>query len=190
MKRLIEFDKWLFVKLNRDGANELFDYLMPFFRQTFIWFPLYLFMALFIIINFPKKAFTWLLCIIVAVSSTDMISSRLIKPWIGRLRPCNDPDIAANLHFLAAYCGQNGSFTSSHAANHFAMATFFFFTLLPLFGRWCYLFFLWAVLVCYSQVYVGVHYPLDILGGAFLGIAAGGLAARFFIKKVGPLQIH
>lgn len=188
MKKLVDFDKWLFVKINRDSANYFFDQLMPFLRQSLIWVPFYLFMALFIIMNFPKKAFTWLLCIVITVTATDLISSRVFKPWIGRLRPCNDPDMASNIHFLASYCGQNGSFTSSHAANHFGMAVFLYLTLRPVFGKWCYLFLLWAIVICYSQIYVGVHFPFDVIGGALLGIFAGWLSGNFFIKKAGPLS--
>lgn len=187
MKKLIDFDKWLFVKINKDSANYFFDQFMPFLRQSTIWIPFYLFMAVFIIINFPKKALTWLLYISGTVAATDMISSHVFKPWIGRLRPCNDMDMASNIHFLANYCGQNGSFTSSHAANHFGMATFLFITLQAVLGKWCFLFLLWATAICYSQIYVGVHFPLDVVGGALLGILAGWLSGSYFIKKAGPL---
>ncbi len=188
MKKLIDLDKWLFVKINKDGANYFFDQLMPFLRQAMTWIPFYLFMALFVIINFPKKAMTWLLCVICTAAVTDMVSSRVFKPLIGRLRPCNDAALADDIRLLAGYCGQNGSFTSSHAANHFGMAVFLFITMRPIWGNWCYLFFLWAAAICYSQVYVGVHFPLDTIGGAFLGIIAGMLSGNFFIKKAGPLS--
>ncbi|MEO5984433.1 MAG: phosphatase PAP2 family protein, partial [Ferruginibacter sp.] len=172
-------------KIYRDTANDFFDQFIPFLRISAIWLPLYFFMVLFFIINFPKKAFAWLAIGGFAVTATDIVSSRFFKPLIGRLRPCNDPSMAADIHLLASYCGQNGSFTSSHAANHFALATFFFITLHGVWGKWCYLFFAWAFLICYSQVYVGVHYPFDVAGGALLGVFAGGVAGNFFNKRAG-----
>lgn len=189
MKKLIDFDKWLFVKINRDGANLLFDAIMPFFRQTYFWFPFYLLILTFIISNFKHKAASWILSIGIATGLCDVISSRFFKPMVGRIRPCNDPEISANLHMLAGHCGGNGSFTSSHAANHFGMAVFLFLTLKHLFGNWCYLFFAWAATVCYAQVYVGVHFPFDVVGGALLGSIIGYIAATTWLKKAGPLSI-
>jgi len=188
MQKLIDLDKWLFVKINKDSENYFFDLVMPFLRQSKIWIPFYFFMAVFIISNFPKKAIAWLLLIGVTAGTTDIISSHIFKPLIGRQRPCNDPDMASNLHLLANYCGQNGSFTSSHAANHFGIATFLFITLYNILNRWSYLFFVWAIIICYSQVYVGVHFPLDVIGGAFLGMFFGWISGNFYIKKAGPLS--
>lgn len=188
MKKLIDLDKWLFVKINRQGANHLFDQLMPFLRVPALWIPFYLFLFVFVIINFKRKAFPWILLMAATAGLTDFVSSHLIKPGIGRLRPCNDADMAANIRLLAGYCGQNGSFTSSHAANHFGIAIFLFITLKPVWGNGCWLFFLWAAAICYAQVYVGVHYPLDILGGSLLGCLTGAISATIFMKKFGALN--
>lgn len=188
MKKLIDFDRWLFVKINRDSANVFFDAVMPFFRQTYFWFPFYLLTLIFVLVNFRSKALFWILSIGTATGLCDIISSRFFKPMIGRVRPCNDPEMAINLHMLAGYCGGNGSFTSSHAANHFGMAVFLYLTLKHLFGKWCYLFFAWAIIVCYAQVYVGVHFPLDVIGGALLGSIIGYIAAMIWLKNAGPLM--
>ena len=187
MKKIIESDKWLFVKINKDGANDFFDRIMPFLRLPTIWIPLYLFLLLFIIINFKRNALLWTTLLAATVAFTDLISSHVIKPWIGRLRPCNDLAIIPHIRLLAGYCGQNGSFTSSHAANHFGMATFLFITLKPVVGNWAWLFFFWAALICYAQVYVGVHFPFDVFGGAVLGYLAGYFSGIFFVKKTGGL---
>lgn len=188
MKKIIDFDKWLFVKINRDGANILFDLIMPFCRQIYFWFPFYLLILTFVLVNFKSKALSWLLTIGIITGLCDVISSRFFKPMIGRVRPCNDPDMASNLHMLAGYCGGNGSFTSSHAANHFGMAIFLFITLKHILGNWCYLFFAWAIIVCYAQVYVGVHFPLDVMGGALLGSILGYIGAVIWLKRAGPLS--
>jgi undecaprenyl-diphosphatase len=80
--------------------------------------------------------------------------------------------MAGQIRFLARYCGANGSFTSSHAVNHFAFATFVV-SIMKGFSRWFMLLYAWAFSIAYAQVYVGVHYPSDVLVGAFLGIVFG-----------------
>ena len=190
MKKLIDLDKWLFIKINREWANPFFDQLMPFLRVPGLWIPFYLFLFVFVIINFKKKAFPWILLLAATASLTDLISSRIIKPGFGRLRPCNNVDMSANIRMLADYCGGNGSFTSSHAANHFGMAIFLFITLKTFCVNWRWLFILWAAAVCYAQVYVGVHFPLDVAGGALLGCIIGGFSATIFMKKFGPFKIN
>lgn len=188
MERIIDLDKWLFVKINRQGANYFFDQLMPFLRLPFIWIPFYLFLLIFIIINFQRKSLPWILLISATVAITDFVSSHIIKPFVGRLRPCNDMDMAAHIRMLAGYCGQNGSFTSSHAANHVGMAMFLFITLHPVWGNRSWLFFFWAAIICYAQIYVGVHFPLDVAGGALLGGLTGYFTGKIFTMKIGPLS--
>lgn len=108
-----------------------------------------------------------------------------MKYFFNRVRPCNEPSLADRIHILVNYVPQSPSFTSSHAVNHFALATFFFQTLKPYFGNWAYLLFLWAGTVAYGQVYVGVHYPGDILGGALVGGLIGWFTSLIFNKKIG-----
>ena len=188
-KKLIDFDKWLFTKINQSSANSLFDTIMPFFREPLVWIPLYLFFILYAIYNFPKKALTWIIGMGLTATTTDIISSRIIKPLIGRKRPCNDVEMIDTIRLLISNCGQNGSFTSSHAANHFGIAMFIYITMRNIWGNYTYLFFIWAALISYAQVYVGVHYPFDILGGAIVGCAAGYFSAKIFTKKMGLISL-
>jgi membrane-associated phospholipid phosphatase len=188
LKKIIEIDQYLFLKINRDSRNDLFETIMPLLREAKFWIPLYLFMVVFVWINFGKKVGGWLLTAAITASTTDLISSKIFKPFFGRPRPCADPDFAAQVHLLANYCGSNGSFTSSHAATHFGIAMFFVLTFKNFSSRFIYLFFVWAAAICYAQVYVGVHYPTDILGGAVLGIMIGWTTAHFYNKKTGGLH--
>lgn len=190
LRTLVQTDKWLFNKINQSLVNPLLDIMMPFFRQPEFWVPFYLFLILFSILNFPKKALYWMLSAGLTVTITDLISSRLFKPLVGRLRPCNDPELTQSIRMLADHCGQNGSFTSSHAANHFGMAMFFFLTLHSIMGNYSRLFFVWAALVAYAQVYVGVHFPLDVIGGALLGLFAGWLTAKIFHHYFGSISVN
>lgn len=186
MKEIIDLDKWLFLKINRDGTSAFLDKLMPILREPTTWIPLYIILFLFLVISFGKKGWWLLLYALITVAITDTISSRIFKPLVGRLRPCCDPAFSANVRLLA-YCGHNGSFTSSHAANHFGIAMFLFFTFRNFMGNWAYVFFIWAAAISYAQIYVGVHYPFDVLGGTVIGCLVGWGTATIFKQKNGLL---
>ncbi|MFN0081734.1 MAG: phosphatase PAP2 family protein [Ferruginibacter sp.] len=188
IKKLLEIDRYLFLKINQGCRNAFFDTIMPFFREPKFWAPLYLFILLFVFINFGKKAIWWVMATIITVSLTDVISSKFIKPFFARPRPCMDSDFSNQVRLVAAYCGGNGSFTSSHAANHFGLAMFFFVTMQHLAPRFVHYFFAWAALVCFAQIYVGVHYPSDVIGGAMLGMLTGSVIGNFYNNKKGLLQ--
>lgn len=179
-------DRYIFNLINSQWQNSFFDDLMPLVRNANFWLPLYLFILLFAIFNL--KRWGWFVLLVACTPAlTDMVSSQLIKENIYRLRPCNDPALYGHIRVLASYCPQSSSFTSSHAANHFGLATFLSLTLQPVTGKWIYLTYLWALLIVYAQVYVGVHYPTDILGGAVVGVLAGLLTAWVFKNKVGTI---
>jgi membrane-associated phospholipid phosphatase len=188
-KKLIEFDKYLFGIVNQKASNPFFDLIMPFIRQPLFWLPLYFFIILFAIYNFQKKAGIWIGSMLITVGITDSISSRVFKPLFGRLRPCNNPELSDSIRLLVDHCGQNGSFTSSHATNHFGIAVFIFITLDKVWGKFNYLFLLWAASICYAQVYVGVHFPFDVLGGAILGSSIGYAMGKYFNNKMGCIEI-
>jgi membrane-associated phospholipid phosphatase len=114
-----------------------------------------------------------------------MAGTYLLKHNIERLRPCNDPDMLMQVRLLLKKCAGGYSFISNHAANHFGMATFFFLTFRKIIPRFAWIGFAWAALVAYSQVYVGVHYPLDVISGALLGLVIGNLTAHVYNKRLG-----
>jgi undecaprenyl-diphosphatase len=153
------------------------------------WVPLYFFLILFVVINFKKTGGWWVLFATITVICTDFISSNLIKGNIYRLRPCNDP---ANAEWFRMVHGisfpQSSSFTSSHATNHFGLAVFFFITLHHVLGKWASLFFVWAACVCYAQMYIGVHYPIDIICGGLVGSTIGYFTASIFQKRFKKLE--
>jgi undecaprenyl-diphosphatase len=186
LQQIIHADFNLFRLINSHWTNDFFDHVFIFVRQAMIWAPLYLFLLLFVVLNFQWKGWWWACFFILCVALTDSVSSHILKDAIGRLRPCMNPALADQVRFLANYCPNSGSFTSSHAANHFGMATFIACTLgrEHRYWRWAYA---WAALISYAQVYVGVHFPLDVLGGALLGLGAGSLLARIFNRRIGTL---
>ena len=183
MDKLLQLDKQFFQAINGRWHNGLFDAVMPFIRNSNFWIPLYLFLLLFAIFNFKKNLWWWIFFAAGTVIISNFISSDIIKENILRLRPCNDPQLAGTVRVLVTYRPQSSSFTSSHATNHFAMATFFYFTLKKFMGKWVLLFFAWASLICYAQVYVGVHFPLDVISGGLIGFVFGYLSARSFNRN-------
>jgi len=189
-EKIIETDIQLFKLINGKLINPFFDNVLPWWRDSLTWVPLYLFILAFLFLNIGKKTRIWLYFALVNVTLTDQLSSSVVKNFFQRLRPCNDPFLFGEVRLLLNHCSGGYSFTSSHATNHFGFAMFAFLTLQPFFNKYTKLFFLWAATISYAQVYVGVHYPLDILGGTVLGLCIGWLNGRFFNRRVGLLIIN
>ena len=182
---LKHFDQRLFIELNSMHTNSFFDSLMPFLRNGPNWYPLYVFLGAFVLLNFRSRGGWWILFFISTIAITDMTGTYIFKHNVERLRPCADPEFFFHVRMLVDRCSGGYSFVSNHAANHFGMATFLFLTFKPIMKRWSWIFFLWAALIAYAQVYVGVHYPLDVLSGAIIGILAGTLTGFVFNKRHG-----
>jgi undecaprenyl-diphosphatase len=188
-QRLDEWDKAFFVKLNSEWTNPVFDLVLPWTREPLIWAPLYLFIFVFITVNFGVKGLWWSLLFICTVAITDVIGARVFKEGIERLRPCQDHEFANHVRLLLKHCSGSYSFVSNHAANHFALASFAFVTFRGLLKKWIWLAYAWALIIAYAQVYVGVHYPLDVLGGGMLGTLIGLGMAELYHKKWGTLNL-
>lgn len=169
VSKLVNIDKSLFNLINYYGHTHWLDVIMPYWRNPAVWIPLYLFGAAFLLFNFGKRGLILLLFTVGTLVMTDQVSSTLIKHQVERLRPCNDPSVRENVKLLVA-CGGGYSFTSSHAANHTGLAVFVFLTFFfaPLWLR--ILLIAWGVSIGYAQIYVGLHYPGDVLGGIVVGI--------------------
>jgi membrane-associated phospholipid phosphatase len=188
-QQLDQWDKWLFAKLNGQWTNPFFDFILPYFRDSVFWAPFYIFLLVFITVNYGRKGWWWSLGFLCTVALADMVSSRIFKEAFERLRPCQDPLFLDQVRLLLKHCSGSYSFTSSHAANHFAISTYLSVTLYPTFGPKIWGIYLWAVFISYAQIYVGVHYPLDILGGAGIGVLAGLLTASIFNKRAGSFTL-
>lgn len=180
----IDKDKQLFLSINQRHTNSFFDWIMPIWRNSNTWIFLYILVLVFATLKLKKRIWIWILSAIATVILTDQTSSHIFKPFFARPRPCSDVDFAPKIRLLLDHCSGGFSFTSSHACNHFGIALFFITTLSSYLKNWKYLFILWAIIVCYAQVYVGVHYPLDVLCGAFLGAFIGKLTGNFCNKKI------
>jgi undecaprenyl-diphosphatase len=189
LEKILHADYWLMLRINKDWANPSLDKIALLAREPYIYVPFYLFLAMFVILNFGKKGAWWVVTALAMAGLSDLISSHVIKEIFDRPRPCRDPMMAHQVRFIGRYCGMNGSFISSHASNHFAAAIFIYQTLKFISQKWS-LVFLWAAVICYAQVYVGVHYPSDVIGGAFFGVLMGYMTARFFETQIGLVNSH
>jgi len=179
-----QFDIELFLKIHRGLSNSFFDWLMPLMRNRFFWSPLYLFIVVFCIKQYKKQGYYIIGMVLFTFAMGDLIASRVVKPWVARVRPCNDLSLANDIIHRVP-CGSGLSFPSAHATNHFAIAVFL---ICIFYSRWKPILpigIFWALIISFAQVYVGVHYPVDVTTGALLGITIGIICSRIF-KKLQP----
>ena len=182
LSNIIAKDKALFTSINGKWNNSLFDIIMPWVRNANNWIPLYVILISFLIYKWGKNSLKWFVLVALNVTLTDQISSHFFKPFFHRLRPCADPEMMPHVRLLLDHCSGGFSFTSSHAANHFGLAVFVVLTTQPLFKNYRFLFLLWAAVISYAQIYVGVHFPIDILVGAIIGSIVGYFNGKLFLK--------
>lgn len=179
---MIKLDKEFFLYLNTKLTNPFLDSVLPWFRNSTNWIPFYIILLIFIGYKLKKYTLYWILGVAINTALSDQISSTFIKKTFARLRPCQDEEMKAISRLLLPHCSGGYSFTSSHATNHFALAMFICITLATVFKNYRYLFFVWAGIICYAQVYVGVHYPLDVVAGGILGCLIGFFTGKLFNK--------
>ncbi len=171
-----KFDKHLLLAINRVHTPWL-DECMIFLTEKFVWIPLYVVIVAMLVKKFRSKVWLPLIVVALIITASDQFASGLMKPWIGRLRPCHVPELQSQLHLVKG-CGGTYGFISSHAANTFALATF----LTLVFSlRWFSAgLFLWCSAVSYSRIYLGAHYPGDIVFGAISGMIISYLFFQLF----------
>jgi undecaprenyl-diphosphatase len=170
-------DRIVFLFLN-GKHHPFFDVLMFWISHKLTWIPFYFLLLYWIKIqNSWSQLIIILLFISLTVALTDQVSVNLFKNVFKRYRPCHNHELI-NLVHLVKNCGGKYGFVSSHAANTFGIASFLFLTLKGSSKTIGFILFAWASLVSYSRIYLGVHYPLDILGGDILGIGIAAFMAR------------
>ena len=170
LELLNKIDTSLFLFLN-SIHNHFFDSVMWVISEKETWYPLYIILIVYIIYKFRWKSILLLLLTGVLITLSDQISVHLFKEIFQRLRPCHNSQIAEYVHLVNNYCGGKYGFVSSHASNSFAIAIFLSYLFKN--KHFAYIALFWACIVSYSRVYLGVHYPGDIIAGAVLGIILG-----------------
>jgi membrane-associated phospholipid phosphatase len=180
---LVYWDHVVWYYMNTQWHNAFFDTVIPFLRNQWFWAPVYLFLAIFIPAKFGKQGVLWCLFFLISFIISDQMSSTLLKPFFHRLRPCHNPYLTSVIHLLIP-CGGMYGFPSTHAANHFSIGIFSAVTL-SRYAKWVWpVAVFWAMLVSFAQVYVGVHFPLDVAFGAVIGTTAGIITGKFFNRYI------
>lgn len=186
MESIIAADKALFLYLNGFHCP-FFDPVMWVITRASTWYVMYAAIVVWISFRYRRMAPVVVLFAVLSVVLSDLASVHIFKETVCRLRPSHNPDFAGLVHLIDGYKGGLYGFVSSHAANSFAIAVY---TALALKTRWYTLAILfWAALVSYSRIYVGVHYPLDLIGGALTGTSIALLMYGINKKILGNRRI-
>jgi undecaprenyl-diphosphatase len=162
---------------------------MVFVSGKLSWLPLYIFLLYLIIRKFKWKSGLVLLFIGLLILAADQLSVHAFKNTFQRLRPCHNEELKLLVHTVNT-CGGQFGFVSSHAANSFALAVFVGLLLKRTYKYLPAILIIWGILIAYSRVYLGVHYPGDVLGGAILGAGIGWglyLAYQQIEKRIYPV---
>jgi len=184
LEKLIQTDQDFFTSLNGWGIAPL-DPLMRIASTTWIWIPVYLLIAFLMIRKNTKTGLVGVLFLLLTLVMTEQISVQMFKEVFERLRPCHDPTMAEHIRLVAKNCGGQYGFVSSHATNAFGLLLFSSLAIRNRIFTWSMI--IWATVVSYSRIYLGVHYPGDILGGILLGLLIGistfALFKYYFVNK-------
>ncbi|MBO5956201.1 MAG: phosphatase PAP2 family protein [Bacteroidales bacterium] len=169
---MLNIDTELFLFLNGLHADWL-DPIMIFISGKLSWTPFYLVLLYLIIKNYKKQSILIIIGIILLIVCSDQISSSVFKPLFERPRPCHNEAIKDLVYLPDGHCGGAYGFISSHACNVFALAVFITHILKRYYSKIAWVMFVWAAMVAYSRIYMGVHYPGDVLVGAAVGAVIG-----------------
>ena len=174
---LERFDQQLFLFINSSNSP-FFDQVMHAISGRLIWVPLYLAIIIFLVFRYKRKFLIILIFIILAATLSDQ-SSVFVKNIVQRLRPCHEPALSGLVHLVNGECGGVYGFVSSHATNSFDVALL---SLLFIKKRWYSIsIVIWAMVIGYSRIYLGVHYPGDVFCGSLLGAFIGWSMYQLYI---------
>jgi undecaprenyl-diphosphatase len=174
------WDENLFRIINESHTG-FWDIVMQFLSDKFVWIPLYALLIYVIYRAKPQAIKAALFYIVLAVIWADQISSSVLKPFVKRLRPSHVEEFQTWIHLPNGAGGLYG-FCSSHAANAFAVAYCIY--LLTKNKSIGISLFIWAALISYSRIYLGVHYPLDVITGALVGLSGAGILKKLVYDKL------
>lgn len=173
------WDIEIFKLINSESANALLDFLCPILRFPKTWIPLYISVLILGVVKYKRNVWLWVILGILCITLTDQISSQWLKYLFDRPRPCSISEVTDAI-LRVDRCPGNASFPSSHAVNHMGIAVFFLSTLGAEMKRYKYLILIWPIAISYAQVYVGVHYPMDVVGGLAIGLLLGFIPSILF----------
>ena len=184
---LKQLDRELFILIN--GFNsEAFDNIMVVISGKFSWIPFYAFLLYLLIRVVGKNIMYVILAVVILITLSDQGSVILFKNYFQRLRPCHEESLNPFIHLVNGSCGGQFGFISSHASNTMAISVFVFLFLKNNFGSKMLLIFLFPFIVGYSRIYLGIHYPGDVVCGMIFGATLGYFVAvltqKFLAQKI------
>lgn len=184
---LVRLDQQLLLYLN--SLNSPFwDQVMYAISGKFLWIPLYLAILIYLGVKYKRKFLVILLFIILGITLADQTSVNLFKNVFQRLRPCHEPALQGLVHLVKGECGGQYGFVSSHATNSFYVALF---SLMFIRKRWFSItMILWASVIGYSRIYLGVHYPGDVICGSILGALIGWGVYKLYVLTDNKILVN
>ena len=182
LKHLLEWDRNTFIYLNNLGTED-YDLFWVIVTNITSWIPLYILLLALIFLKYPKKEALFISCTIVLLLICILGLTDITKTYFERLRPNNDIEINSIIRILKNPAGY--SFFSGHASSSFSLTTISFLFLRKKISIIRLLFF-WHFIFAYSRIYVGVHYPLDLITGALIGMLLGFLFYLFYRRFIEP----
>ena len=187
--QILQWDTEAFIYLNSLGTTTWDPFWLA-YTSRFIWIPFYAVLLYLIFKQMPLKAFlTTIVVVALMILVTDQITN-LFKNGFHRLRPCHLAEIMDGMRLVKSHCGGQYGFFSGHASNTMAAAFFIGLTLKKRFKYLLYILIIWAILMAYSRVYIGVHYPLDVLLGMLFGTITGTLFYKLNVYLINRFNFN
>lgn len=182
LERILQWDRETLIYLNSLGIEE-YDLFWSTLTNIYTWIPLFLFFFLLVFWKYPRKEAIYITLTIISLIAFILVATDLTKGFFERLRPNNNTEINSIIRVLKN--PSSFSFFSGHAASSFSITT-----LMVLFLRkkirWCWIFYVWPLLFALSRIYIGVHYPVDIIVGAIVGLLTAFAFFNLYKRVIVP----